>query len=71
MVTDNSVLRGAEAAGVGRDISADAAILERGRIGREEEPVRGGEFVDAGGDCPGLHGRHCGDRIDLDFIPVV
>ena len=71
VVADHAVLGGAEATGVRGDVAADAAVFQRRRIGREEEPVFGGELVDAGRDGARLDRRHRRNRVDLDLIPVV
>ena len=58
VVADHAIFGRAQAAGIGGDVAADAAILDRGRVGREEETVGRGEVVDVRRDRPWLDGRH-------------
>ena len=58
VIADHAVFRGAQAAGVGGDVAADATVLHRGRVGWEKESVRSGKIVDVGRDRAGLDGRH-------------
>ncbi len=54
VVGGDAVLHAAQPAGVGRDVAADAADLERRRVRRIPEPVLGDRLLDLGVEQPGL-----------------
>ena len=71
VVADYAVLSCPESTGVRGDVAADAAVLQRRRVGREEESVFSGEFVNVCRDGTRLDRRHRRNRVDLNFIPMV
>ena len=66
VVGGDAVLHAAESAGVGGDVAADRADLERRRVGRVPEPVLGGGDLHLTVECAGLDHGHLADGVDLD-----
>ena len=62
VVGGDAVFHAAQAAGVGRDVAADAADLVRRRVGRIPQAVLGDGLLDLGVEQPGLADRGAGDR---------
>ena len=68
VVGGDAVLHAAQAAGVGRDVAADRADLERRRVGRVPEAVLGRRPLDVGVERAGLGDGHLARRVDLDGV---
>ena len=60
VVGRDAVLHAAQPAGVGGDVAADRADLERRRVGRVPEPVLRGRRLDLGVERAGLGHQRCG-----------
>ena len=71
VIGGDAVLDAAQAAGVGGDVAADAADLERRRVGRVPQPVLGDGLLDLGIEQARLDDRGAGHRVDGDVAHLL
>ena len=69
VMTRHAVLETARAAGIGRNVSADGAIIQTRWVGRIKQPLRADRRLQLAGDHTRLDDRH--GVLETDFLDAV